>query len=160
VWLCDPNEQNNTIFTSLAEAAGQVRPVLQPLATSTSTKKEEDMRPLRYMAPETFECQPQYSEKSDVWSFGVLMWEILDRCASWAPYPEVHDDDAVVAGIVGGSLSLKKPKNSNNKLWKTSKKCRGFHPDDRPTFADIRVVLEDLKRHLLVKLGGTKEGEE
>jgi sterol 3beta-glucosyltransferase len=121
----------------------------QPQEKSEETKVEDDVRPLRYMSPETFESPPCYSEKSDVWSFGVLMWEVLDGCNSWAPYPDVHDDDAVVAGIVGGSLKLKKPANSNNKLWKWSKKCCGSDPSKRPTFAEIRNALEDLKMILI-----------
>ena len=113
----------------------------------------DESRPLRYMSPETFQTIPQYSEKSDVWSFGVLIWEVMDGCKSWAPYPDIHSDDAVVAGIIGNSLTLKKPKGANSKLWKLVKKCRANNQDERPNFADIRLILEDLKMNLLTKLG-------
>ncbi len=106
---------------------------------------DADSLPVRYMAPETFRAPPVYSSKSDVWAFGVLLWEVLDRCDKWAPYPEVSEDDAVVAGIVGKTLRLAQPPGSSDALWELSQRCRKYDPSLRPTFQDIRRKLENLR---------------
>ena len=72
---------------------------------SSGEKKGDDKvnaknegRPLRYMAPETLATPPVFSDKSDVWAFGVLIREVLDGCEASVPYGDVVDDDAVVTG--------------------------------------------------------------
>ncbi len=52
--------------------------------------------PIRWMAPEVLSGQPQYFYASDVWSMGVVVWQLLTRHAE--PYPDVPDLMAVVHG--------------------------------------------------------------
>ncbi len=52
--------------------------------------------PIRWMAPEVLSGQPQYFYASDVWSMGVVVWQLLTRHAE--PYPDVPDMMAVVHG--------------------------------------------------------------
>ena len=54
--------------------------------------------PIRWMAPEVLSGQPQYFYASDVWSMGVVVWQLLTRHAE--PYPDVPDMMAVVHGYV------------------------------------------------------------
>jgi serine/threonine protein kinase len=72
---------------------------------------DEGTAPERWMAPETLSANPQFSEMSDVWSFGVLMWELwaLRAGATGRPYDHVDDDNEVKDGILGGTLSLEVP---------------------------------------------------
>jgi serine/threonine protein kinase len=52
--------------------------------------------PIRWMAPEVLSSQPQYFFASDVWSMGVVVWQLLTRHAE--PYPDVPDMMGVVHG--------------------------------------------------------------
>ena len=51
------------------------------------------------MAPEALEKR-RYSEKSDVWAFAVLAWELLVSCK--VPYFELTSDKQVITEVVGG----------------------------------------------------------
>lgn len=107
--------------------------------------EDEEARPLRYMAPETFAVPAVFSEKSDVWAFGVLVWEVLDSCKTWAPYGDVTDDDALVAGVLGGSLKLSRPKKASKALWRIAQSCLQQDPEQRPRFEDLTKTLEGLR---------------
>ena len=54
----------------------------------------------------------------------------------------------------GDLKSMLNINGANNKLWKWSKKCRDHDRDKRPTFAELRQTLEELKMTLHQKRGG------
>ncbi len=56
--------------------------------------------PIRWMAPEVLSARSQYFYASDVWSMGVVVWQLLTRNAQ--PYPDVPDMMAVVFGYARG----------------------------------------------------------
>ena len=119
---------------------------------SSGEKKGDDKvnaknegRPLRYMAPETLATPPVFSDKSDVWAFGVLIWEVLDGCEASVPYGDVVDDDAVVTGVVRGSLKLSRPKKASKALWRVAQRCMQQDPSERPSFQDVSKMLDDLR---------------
>lgn len=60
--------------------------------------------PIRWMAPEVLSGQPQYFYASDVWSMGVVVWQLLTRHAE--PYPDVPDMMAVVHGYAPRTHAL------------------------------------------------------
>ena len=101
--------------------------------------------PVRYMPPEALTIPPVYSEMSDVWAFGVLIWEVLDGCKTSAPYCDVSDDDEVVAGILGGALRLSRPKQGSRALWRIAQSCMNKNPQKRPNFNQLIEKLEDLR---------------
>ena len=55
--------------------------------------------PTRYLAPEAIERR-RFSEKTDVWAFGVTMWEILT--SGKIPYFQIARDDDVISRVLGG----------------------------------------------------------
>ena len=55
--------------------------------------------PTRWLAPEAIR-KGRYSEKSDVWAFGVLCWEVATNID--IPYFEKPDDESVSAHVMGG----------------------------------------------------------
>lgn len=95
--------------------------------------------PLRWMPSEAVQ-DDDFSTKSDVWSFGVLMWEVFTL--GEMPYADLADD-AVLAGLQGGSLKLSAPENCSSRYHKLMQRCWAASPKDRPSFSDIANALGD-----------------
>jgi serine/threonine protein kinase len=59
----------------------------------------------RWMAPEVLASERQYSFASDVWSLGVVLWQVL----TWesTPYPEEPELQSVVSGLIRRRLDLR-----------------------------------------------------
>jgi len=97
--------------------------------------------PLKWLAPESMQQTNQvYSEKSDVWSFGIVCIEILTRKR---PYPEL-DAFEVVYRTRNGELKPTIPENCPEGLKTVLELCFEFDPQRRPTFKVICKMLESL----------------
>ncbi len=97
--------------------------------------------PVRYVAPEilsTNVTSDDYTEKSDVYSMGVLMWEAYSRGA--IPWSKISDDDEVIRRVMNGEL-LPKPSNCNESYWSIICKTWSKFPKDRPTFDELKHLL-------------------
>ncbi|KAL6060148.1 TK protein kinase [Balamuthia mandrillaris] len=77
---------------------GLAKKGLDDEAESSGSSKE--LGPLKWMAPECF-TDRQYSEKTDVWSYGVCLWEMLSKGAE--PHPELSPQEAVLALVEEGT---------------------------------------------------------
>ncbi|XP_063774816.1 inactive tyrosine-protein kinase 7 [Pseudophryne corroboree] len=95
--------------------------------------------PLRWMPPEAVQ-DDDFSTKSDVWSFGVLMWEVFTL--GELPYTAMPDDE-VLNGLQSGSLKLSAPENCSSRFYKLMQRCWASSPKDRPSFSDIVNRLGD-----------------
>ena len=72
-----------------------------PSHPSSATNGAENVNfPVRWLAPEVL-LRRQYSEKSDVWSLGVLLWEIFSL--AMLPYYEIFTDKQVIRAVVEGT---------------------------------------------------------
>ena len=88
----------------------------------------------RWMSPETMISNTQFSSKSDVWSFGVLMWELFTYSTQYTPLPYSHlKDEEVVNNIVRGQL-LSCPQKCPEYLFILMQKCLIENILQRPTF--------------------------
>jgi serine/threonine protein kinase len=92
-----------------------------------------------------------FSEKSDVWAYGVLVWEILTCCRIF-PYDEHHDDIALVSLIEGG-LRLPCPDDVPAAVYALLMDCWNIEPDERPTFAAIVARIPMLISAVLSTIG-------
>mmetsp|Transcript_5876 Transcript_5876/g.14114 ORF Transcript_5876/g.14114 Transcript_5876/m.14114 type:complete len:765 (-) Transcript_5876:16-2310(-) len=97
---------------------------------------------VRWTAPEALQAK-KYSELSDVWSFGVLIWELLDF-AEHMPYWEVQDEKEVALKVGTGNLRLYIPEYGDTDLWGIASKCLARERKSRPTFEKLQVELRDL----------------
>ncbi|XP_015257023.1 PREDICTED: macrophage colony-stimulating factor 1 receptor 2-like [Cyprinodon variegatus] len=96
--------------------------------------------PVKWMAPESiFECL--YTVQSDVWSYGVLLWEIFSLGKS--PYPNVVVDANFYKMIKDGH-HMKQPEFAPNEMYHLMKLCWSLEPTHRPTFKTIGQLINRL----------------
>ncbi|KAL9865386.1 inactive tyrosine-protein kinase 7 isoform 2-T2 [Geothlypis trichas] len=95
--------------------------------------------PLRWMPPEAV-LEDEFSTKSDVWSFGVLMWEVFTH--GEMPYTPLADDE-VLAGLQSGKTKLPPPEGCPSRLAKLMQRCWAPSPKDRPSFSELATTLGD-----------------
>ncbi|XP_048862997.1 LOW QUALITY PROTEIN: fibroblast growth factor receptor 2-like [Brienomyrus brachyistius] len=96
--------------------------------------------PVKWMAPEAL-FDRVYTHQSDVWSFGVLMWEIFTLGGS--PYPGIPVEE--LFKLLKEGHRMDKPSNCTNELYMMMKDCWHAISSHRPTF---KQLVEDLDRIL------------
>uniref|UniRef100_A0A1I7XFC5 Protein kinase domain-containing protein n=1 Tax=Heterorhabditis bacteriophora TaxID=37862 RepID=A0A1I7XFC5_HETBA len=98
-----------------------------------------------WMAPEAYRFM-RYSEASDIWSFGVVLWELLTRKE---PYQDLVP---ITVAFLVSTQALELPIADNCPLkWKElMQRCWNVEPEERPTFAqllnDFKEYREELER--------------
>ena len=97
--------------------------------------------PLRYMPPESLKKR-RFSEKSDVWAFGVTAWEILTD--GDLPSFDLADDDASFVRKVVAGERLAQPPGVAPGLWDIIGRCWETRKTSRPTFAHLVEELAQL----------------
>ncbi|XP_077593604.1 fibroblast growth factor receptor 1-A-like isoform X2 [Stigmatopora nigra] len=85
--------------------------------------------PVKWMAPEAL-FDRVYTHQSDVWSFGVLLWEIFTLGAS--PYPGVPVED--LFKLLKEGHRMDKPSACTQELYEIMRECWHAVPSGRPTF--------------------------
>lgn len=96
--------------------------------------------PLKWMAPEAI-FDKVYTTQSDVWSFGVLLWEIFSLGAS--PYPGVQIDEDFCRQLKEGTR-MRAPEYSTPEIYQTMLDCWHSVYTLRPNFSDLVGRLGDL----------------
>ena len=97
--------------------------------------------PIRWMATECF--YGKFSAKTDVWAFGVTMWEIF-TLAKDQPYSG-YDDREVVEDAVKGPdrMQLERPARCPEDIYQIMRKCWFYEPSQRPTFDELYTLLSN-----------------
>ena len=85
-----------------------------------------DVLPMRWMPPEAIQRR-RFSEKSDVWAFGVLMWELWSY--AMMPFCMIGDDAEVARRIVAGER-LEMPDNCPPAAYAIMERCWAALPHD------------------------------
>eukprot|EP01118_Nematostelium_gracile_P011313 TRINITY_DN3992_c0_g1_i1.p1 TRINITY_DN3992_c0_g1~~TRINITY_DN3992_c0_g1_i1.p1 ORF type:complete len:274 (-),score=68.83 TRINITY_DN3992_c0_g1_i1:28-771(-) len=104
--------------------------------------KRKDL-PIRWSAPEVL-SKHELSKASDVWSYGVTIWEIVELKK---PYHEVLSNEDVKRGICEDSLKLAPFSNPefSEKIRPLINACQQFEHDKRPNFGHVLQFLLDLQ---------------
>ncbi|KAL6524882.1 hypothetical protein OROMI_030475 [Orobanche minor] len=91
----------------------------------------------RWMAPEVIEHKP-YNQKADVFSFGVVLWELL---AGKVPYAHLTPLQAAV-GVVQKGLRPTIPRHTHPLVVELLERCWQQEPTLRPEFSEIVEILQ------------------
>jgi serine/threonine protein kinase len=86
--------------------------------------------PVRWTAPEALKYG-KFSHKSDVWSFGIMLWELFSRGTK--PYFEFNNQE-VIAKVTKERYRLSKPDDCPEEIYELMLKCWDENPDNRPGF--------------------------
>ncbi|XP_077133277.1 macrophage-stimulating protein receptor isoform X1 [Ranitomeya variabilis] len=103
-----------------------------------SVRRHKNARlPVKWMALESLQTQ-KFTTKSDVWSFGVLLWELMTRGAP--PYPDVDPYD--ITRYLYRGRRLPQPEYCPDPLYSLMLQCWSPHPEERPTFSQLVSEME------------------
>jgi len=106
------------------------------------TKQSRGRLPVKWTAYEAL-LYGTYTTQSDVWSYGVLLYEILTVGGS--PYPGIHARQ--IARKIQEGFRMPKPKHVDTRLYKIMLKCWEENPTDRPTFANLKDTMKEMERN-------------
>ncbi|XP_014787948.2 tyrosine-protein kinase receptor Tie-1 [Octopus bimaculoides] len=95
--------------------------------------------PIKWMAMESLRDR-MFTTKTDVWSFGILLWEIVTMGAS--PYPSIALAD--LYEVLATGYRMEKPEHCSNELYEIMRLTWREKPKDRPTFHRLRLLIENL----------------
>ncbi|XP_020789184.1 inactive tyrosine-protein kinase 7 [Boleophthalmus pectinirostris] len=96
--------------------------------------------PLRWLPSESV-FEDDFSTKSDVWAFGVLMWEVFTL--GEMPHTKLSDDE-VLEDLKSGKLKLPVPDGCPSRIYKLMLRCWAPSLKERPSFTDIVHTLGDI----------------
>ncbi|XP_006639677.2 protein-tyrosine kinase 6 [Lepisosteus oculatus] len=103
---------------------------------------EDKKIPYKWCAPEAI-SHGRFSTKSDIWSFGVLLYEILTY--GGVPYP-VYNNNEVYKLITSG-YRMPCPENCPKSVYNVMLSCWRDSPEDRPPFSFLRQQLEKFNKY-------------
>ncbi|XP_036670468.3 tyrosine-protein kinase Abl isoform X7 [Drosophila suzukii] len=95
--------------------------------------------PIKWTAPEGL-AYNKFSTKSDVWAFGVLLWEIATYGMS--PYPGIDLTD--VYHKLEKGYRMERPPGCPPEVYDLMRQCWQWDAADRPTFKSIHHALEHM----------------
>ncbi|XP_060852344.1 proto-oncogene tyrosine-protein kinase receptor Ret-like isoform X1 [Rhopalosiphum padi] len=106
---------------------------------NTYLKKTKGRVPVKWMAPESL-ADHIYTSRSDVWSFGILLWELVTLGA--VPYPGIIVQD--LFKLLKEGYRMDKPKNCSVELYDIMNNCWAEDQYRRPSFKSLTTSLEEM----------------
>uniref|UniRef100_A0A182K7Q2 Tyrosine-protein kinase-like otk n=1 Tax=Anopheles christyi TaxID=43041 RepID=A0A182K7Q2_9DIPT len=101
-------------------------------------KHRNQLMPIRWMAPECFQ-EDDYSIKSDIFSFAVLVWELFTNAIE-IPFKDQTDEEIITAAQTG-KLEWKVAEKTPEALHKILTSCWSTSPKERPSFSQLVVAI-------------------
>uniref|UniRef100_A0A803MBB5 Protein kinase domain-containing protein n=2 Tax=Chenopodium quinoa TaxID=63459 RepID=A0A803MBB5_CHEQI len=98
----------------------------------------------RWMAPEVIGHKP-YDHKADVFSFGIVIWELL---TGELPYSSLTPLQAAI-GVVQKGLRPAIPKHVHSNLADLLERCWHLDPTLRPNFSEVSGVLQQIAKEVV-----------
>ena len=102
-------------------------------------KISEGKLPVKWMAPEAI-FERKFTTESDIWSFGILLWEIITMGDS----PYSHDPPELYLEKIRDGNHLEQPWNCSNDIYEIMEQCWRYYPNDRPSWNILIPKLQNL----------------
>uniref|UniRef100_A0A1A8EWD1 Focal adhesion kinase 1 n=1 Tax=Nothobranchius korthausae TaxID=1143690 RepID=A0A1A8EWD1_9TELE len=106
---------------------------------SSYYKASKGKLPIKWMAPESINFR-RFTTASDVWMFGVCMWEIL--MFGVKPFQGVKNNDVI--GRIENGERLAMPPQCPPTLYSLMTKCWSYDPSKRPRFNELKTQLSTI----------------
>jgi serine/threonine protein kinase len=94
---------------------------------------------IKWCSPEVL-ADNNFSTDSDVWAFGVTLWEIITVGAT--PYAEINSAD-LLSQLYSG-MRMPRPQHCGQEVYDMMRQCWAYSSEDRPHFATIQEQLDGL----------------
>ncbi|KAL3848066.1 hypothetical protein ACJMK2_018948 [Sinanodonta woodiana] len=99
---------------------------------------DNENRPVKWLAVEAI-VERRYSTASDVWAFGVTLWELMTM--GQQPYGDI--DPFEMAAYLQEGYRIAQPMNCPDELFAVMACCWATNPDERPKFSQLLACLHD-----------------
>ncbi|XP_029104562.1 receptor-type tyrosine-protein kinase FLT3 isoform X2 [Scleropages formosus] len=109
--------------------------------------------PVKWMAPESL-FQGVYTMQSDVWSYGILLWEIFSLGVT--PYPGIKVDRNFYILIENG-FQMDLPYYAGDSVYKIMCLCWALKPQARPQFSELVAMMETQLKDAEKKYANSEE---
>ena len=103
---------------------------------------DNENRPIKWMPVEAI--QKSYSKASDIWSFGVFLWELMTKAQQ--PFSDV--DPFEMESYLNEGYRLHQPMNCPDQLYSVLAVCWGTRPHERASLQSLHTTLQSLQKQL------------
>lgn len=103
-------------------------------------KKGSDPLPFKWLALECIE-RSEFSTKSDVWSYGILLWELFSLATN--PYPGMEISKDLIDKLRQG-YRMDRPRYANKAVYEVMRQCWKERPTSRPTFWELKAIFSNM----------------
>ncbi|XP_056017917.1 uncharacterized protein LOC125671274 isoform X2 [Ostrea edulis] len=109
-----------------------------PTPEEGKNEVNKERRPIKWLAPECYESMKNCTSMSDVWAFGVVIWEIFSTGQN--PYPGI--DAKTIPMRVKNGYRMSTPEFCPETNGILMEHCWESNPKDRPTFSHVVTTLD------------------
>uniref|UniRef100_A0A0N5C5X0 Protein kinase domain-containing protein n=1 Tax=Strongyloides papillosus TaxID=174720 RepID=A0A0N5C5X0_STREA len=106
--------------------------------------KSETLLPLRWLSAETLQ-ESIYSYKTDVYSFGIFLWELFNNCNE--PFEKMKTND-LIQGILNGIKPESPPTVMKEVVSLIEEQCLNLDPEKRPHMKEVTKILKSIQSKL------------
>ncbi|XP_066289234.1 uncharacterized protein [Branchiostoma lanceolatum] len=107
-----------------------------------SETKNEDPLPWRWMAPECLRYDDEFSSKSDVWSFGIVLWEMATLGAT--PYPYITSQHKLLRYLIRNQERMAQPSRCSDAVYQVMLSCWQESPNNRPAAVSLEGIFSGM----------------
>ncbi|KAF9972631.1 hypothetical protein BGZ73_004222 [Actinomortierella ambigua] len=109
-------------------------------ATRSTNSLDSAKGTFRWMAPEVMAKRPEYSTKSDVYSLGMVMWELASHCT--VPFKE-HREHAMIALLIQKGEREDLPDDTPEEYRRWVERCWDQIPKNRPEASEVKLTWDE-----------------